>query len=111
MGSAFLISGAGTNGTDERTFVKEFVLSDFSRVGLSDKYVMRIPDDEHRLASPYVDAVIANIKSETEEGSVTETAKILIGDSISSTGTVLIYVTLPLNKYTEFTGKIILKGD
>lgn len=89
------------------TYTKQFKREDFQRI--VDTYAISIPASEHRLTSPYVDSVVANIK--TIEGEETSKTRLIVGDKVLGTGTVIIYVTLPLQNYTEFTGTIILKGD
>lgn len=89
------------------TYTKQFKLEDFQRI--VDTYAISIPASEHRLTSPYVDSVVANIR--TIEGEETSKTRLVVGDKVLGTGTVTIYVTLPLQTYTEFTGTIILKGD
>lgn len=89
------------------TYTKQFKLEDFQRI--VDTYAISIPASEHGLTSPYVDSVVANIT--TIEGEETSKTRLLVGDKVLGTGTVIIYVTLPLQTYTEFTGTIILKGD
>ena len=89
------------------TYTKQFKLEDFQLI--VDTYTISIPASEHRLISPYVDSVVANIK--TIEGEETSKTRLIVGDKVLGTGTVIIYVTLPLQTYKEFTGTIILKGD
>lgn len=95
---------------ENRCFVKAFKITDFTQVAKTQKYYIRIPASEHKLTNPFVEKVILSKTSESEETNNYMTATVC-GTRLLSTGTIKVYVTIDLTKYTEYTGKIYLQGE
>lgn len=90
-------------------YIKEFTKADFAQVGTAQLYVLAITKKEHGLTNPYVDKVIVT-KSDGIETAAFQTA-VIVQEKTLSTGTVKIYITIDINKYTEYSGKIYLRGE
>ena len=96
---------AGTRG-----YEREFTKDDFSQIGTSQQYVLAIPKSEHGLTKPYVEKVLINKSADNEETTTFQTS-VAVGEKTLSTGTVKIYITINLDNYTEYSGKIYLRGE
>lgn len=96
--------------TKGRLFVKSFTISDFSQVGNAQRYVMAITKAEHGLTNPYVDKMLINRAVDNEETTTFQTA-VSVGERTLSTGTIKVYVTIDLSKYTVYSGTIYIKGE
>lgn len=97
-------------GVKGRTYTKDFTKSDFQQVGTEQRYFIAIKKAEHGLENPYVDKVLLNRSSDIDETTNFQTA-VAVGEKTLSTGTIKVYVTIDLSKYTEYSGKIYLKGE
>lgn len=101
--------GEDGNGENKKQYIKAFTKADFVQVGNAQKYCLAIPQREHKLLNPYVAKMIANQSDDTEDG--TYLASIVCSERLLSTGTIKIYVTIDLNSYPSYEGKIYLKGE
>lgn len=95
---------------ENRCFVKQFKITDFTQVAKTQRYYISIPASEHKLSNPFAEKVILSKTCESEETSdcMVET---ICGTRLLSTGTIKVYITIDLGKYTEYSGKIYLKGE
>ena len=93
-----------------KSFIKAFTKVDFKQVGTAQRYFISIKKAEHGLENPYVDKVLVNRSIDSEETTNFQTA-VSVGEKTLSTGTIKIYVTIDLSKYTEYSGRIYLKGE
>ncbi len=93
-----------------KSFSKQFTKADFTQVGTEQKFFLSIKKSEHGLNKPYVDKVLINSKANSEE-TTTFQSSVLVGEKTLSTGTIKVYVTIDLSKYTEYSGIIYLKGE
>ena len=97
-------------GMQGKSFVKQFTKTDFTQVGVEQKYFIAIKKAEHGLTKPYVDKVLVNSKADDVETTTFQTS-VAVGEKTLSTGTIKIYITIDLSKYTEYSGTIYLKGE
>lgn len=95
---------------ENRCFIKEFKITDFTQVAKTQRYYISIPESEHKLINPFVEKVILSKTCNSEETSTYMTATVC-GTRLLSTGTIKVYITIDLTKYTEYTGKIYLQGE
>lgn len=93
-----------------KSFSKQFTKGDFTQVGTAQRYYIAITQAEHGLIKPYVNKVLVNSKIDGEETTTFQTA-VVVGEKTLSTGTIKVYITIDLSKYTEYSGIIYLKGD
>lgn len=93
-----------------RIYSKQFTKSDFVQVGTAQRYYIAIKQSEHGLTNPYVDKMLVNSKADSEETTTFQTV-VVVGEKTLSTGTIKVYITIDLSKYTEYSGTIYLKGE
>lgn len=93
-----------------KSFVKQFTKADFTQVGTAQRYFIAIKQAEHGLTNPYVDKMLVNRKADGEETTTFQTA-VAVGEKTISTGTIKVYITIDLSKYTEYSGTIYLRGE
>ena len=93
-----------------KSFVKQFTKADFTQVGTAQRYFIAIKQSEHGLTNPYVDKMLVNSKADSEETTTFQTV-VVVGEKTLSTGTIKVYITIDLSKYTEYSGTIYLKGE
>lgn len=93
-----------------RSYVKDFTKSDFSQIATAQRYVISITKNEHGLKKPYVDKVLINRSADSEETVAFQTA-VVVQEKTLSTDTIKVYITIDLTKYTEYSGKIYLRGE
>ena len=92
------------------TKVIPFTLTDFKQLGTKQKYVLAIPQKDHKLRNPFVKKIIVE-KADAEEETPTFMTPVVCGERLLSTGTMKIYVTIDLSVYTAYEGKIYLEGE
>lgn len=96
--------------TNGRSFVKKFTKEDFTKIPDTQRYYISITKNEHGLTKPYVDKVLINRISDSEETTTFQTP-IVVGEKTLSTSTIKIFITIDLENYTEYSGTIYLKGE
>lgn len=101
--------GEDGSGESKKQYVKVFTKSDFVQVGNLQKYYLSIPQREHKLVNPYVIKMVANQSDDAEDGAYM--TSVVCSERLLPTGTIKVYVTVDLNSYTSFDGKIYLKGE
>lgn len=95
---------------ENKGFVKEFTKEDFTQVAKAQRYYIAIPQREHKLAKPFVEKVILSKTADSEENNSYMVATVC-ETRLLSTGTIKVYITIDLSGYTEYNGKIYLKGE
>lgn len=90
-----------------KEFEKEFTKANWQQVGALQRWVCEIPQTEHLLNKPRVTEVLLQM---TESGE-TFLTPIVCGVRVLSSNTVKVYVELDLSTYSNFNGKIYLKGE
>lgn len=93
-----------------KTYVKEFTKSDFKTVGLYSLYCISIPKSEHNLENPYVVKILAKCKGDNISGD-TFLEPIVTKEKVFVDGSIKIYIEVNLLLYSEYSGKIYLKGE
>lgn len=87
----------------------EFSKDDFSQVGSEQKYVLTIPKTVHGLDNPYVVKMVVNT-TDTVETEAFYTEVVYQSKSFAD-GSIKIYITTDLTQFTQYGGKIYLRGE
>lgn len=111
-GSTWESTETKATGQGVNEYIKTFYKSDFTQIGVLQKYCLTIPQSEHGLINPYVAKAILKVAvcdEDDEPGAAM--GSFICKCRVLTTGTVKVYVTVDLSKYTEYTGKIYLEGE
>lgn len=93
-----------------KTYVKQFNKADFTQLGTEQKYYITITKTEHGLNNAYVGKMLVNYTESGEDTADYQTA-VVFEEKTLSTGTIKVYITIDLSQYTEYSGKIYLRGE